>query len=223
MRLLIVEDEAKLAALLRTALDRAGFSCDVAPDLADAELCARGVTYDAVVLDLGLPDGDGIEWLRRLRRRGLTAPVLMLTARDALEDRVRGLDSGADDYLVKPFHITELAARLRALLRRPNAALGVRLEAGNLVLDTVSRNVEVDGVNVVATARELSLLELLMRRSGNVVSREQLEQGLYALDAPTAPNAVEVAVHRLRRRLQAVGASVQVHTVRGVGYMLAAE
>lgn len=223
MRLLIVEDETKLADLLRAALDRAGFSCDVAPDLADADSCVRGVNYDAIVLDLGLPDGNGLDWLRRLRRRCVTAPVLILTARDALEDRVRGLDSGADDYLVKPFHVTELAARLRALLRRPNAALGMRLEIGNVVFDTVSRNVEVNGANVASTARELSLLELLMRRAGSVVSREHLEQGLYAFDAPTAPNAVEVAVHRLRRHLQAVGASVQVHTVRGVGYMLAAE
>ena len=223
MRLLVVEDEAALAALLTAALQRAGFAVDAADGVGAATDCLRVATYDAAILDLGLPDGDGMALLARLRRRGDALPVLILTARDAPEDRVTGLDSGADDYLVKPFHMPELVSRVRALLRRPNAALGVRLEFGNIALDTPTRTTTVAGAPLALTARETSLLEMLLRRAGRVVSREAIEQGLYGFDTPTGPNAIEVAMHRLRRRLQEVGASVRVHTVRGVGYMLATE
>ena len=223
MRLLVIEDEAALAGLLAAALQRAGFAVDSAAGIADAEAHLQVAGYDAAVLDLGLSDGDGLTLLARLRRRGNTLPVLILTARDAPEDRVTGLDTGADDYLVKPFHMPELLSRVRALLRRPNAALGVTLEAGNLALDTPTRTTTVAGVVLALSQRETSLLEMLLRRVGRVVSREAIEQGMYGFDSPTGPNAVEVAMHRLRRRLQDAGASLRIHTVRGVGYMLTTE
>lgn len=223
MRLLVVEDEAALAGLLSAALQRAGFAVDAADGLGAAEEHLRLAEYDAAILDLGLRDGDGLTLLARLRKRGDSLPVLILTARDAPEDRVTGLDSGADDYVVKPFHLPELISRVRALLRRPNAALGVVLQAGNVALDTPSRATTVAGAALALPVRETALLEMLLRRSGRVVSREAIEQGLYGFDSPTGPNAVEVAVHRLRRRLLEAGAGVRIHTVRGVGYMLTVE
>jgi DNA-binding response OmpR family regulator len=222
MRVLLVEDEPSLAALVRGALEQGGFAADTAATAADAQACRDAAGYDAAILDIGLPDGDGLTVLRRWRRAGDTLPVLILTARDAPEDKVRGLDSGADDYVVKPFHMAEILSRVRALLRRPNAALGVRLEAGNVMFDTPSRGVEVGGVAMALPARETALLEMLLRRQGRVVARETLEGGLYGFDSPTGPNAMEVAVHRLRRALGEAGATVQVRTVRGVGYLLTA-
>ena len=153
--------------------------------------------------------------------RGSPLPVLVLTARDGPEDRVTGLDAGADDYLIKPFHMPELIARIRAVLRRPNAALGVRLDLGNVSLDTVSRQVWVDGNDIGLSVRETTMLELLLRRQGYVVTREALEEKLYSFDAQPGSNALEVLVHRLRRRLQDAAATLRVHTVRGVGYLLA--
>ena len=223
MRLLVVEDESELAMLLRQALERAGFTVDNVAGQAAAEDHLAVADYAAIVLDLGLADGDGMTLLRLMRRQRAAVPVLILTARDAPEDRVMGLDSGADDYLVKPFHMPELVSRVRALLRRPNAALGVRLEAGNLALDTITRETAIADTALPLSARETSLLEMLLRRAGRVVAREAIEQGLYGFDTPTGPNAVEVAVHRLRRRLQEAGAGVRIHTLRGVGYMLTGE
>jgi DNA-binding response OmpR family regulator len=222
MRLLIVEDEPALAELLHLALERAGFAGDVARGIVEAAEHLRLAAYDALILDLGLADGDGLTFLRGLRRRSSPLPVLVLTARDAPEDRVAGLDSGADDYVIKPFHMDELVSRIRALLRRPNTVLGVDLGLGNLVLRTTARTVAVDGQPVALSLRETSLLELLLRRQGGVVTREAIEAGLYDFDNPTTPNAIEVLVHRLRRRLQDAGATVVIHTIRGVGYLLAA-
>lgn len=222
MRLLLVEDERDLGALLRAALERAGFAVDLTPDLARAEDHLAVASYDAMVLDRALPDGEGLTLLRRLRARGAALPVLVLTARDGPEDRVTGLDSGADDYLVKPFHMPELLARLRALLRRPDAALGVTLSLGNLSLETNSRQARVGGADVGLSVRETAMLELLLRRQGTVVTREALEQGLYSFDAQLGSNAIEVLVHRLRRKLQDAAAGACVHTVRGVGYLLTA-
>jgi DNA-binding response OmpR family regulator len=221
MRLLVVEDEPELAQLLHGALLRAGFAVDRAGDIAAADDHLRMVQYDALVLDLGLPDGDGLALLRSLRRAGTSTPVLILTARDAPDDRVTGLDTGADDYLVKPFHMPELIARIRALLRRPNAALGRRLQAGNLSLDTITRSIMVDVAPLLLSAREAGLLELLLRRQGGVVTREIIEASLYGFDTALGSNAVEVLVHRLRRKLQESGATAYVHTLRGVGYLLA--
>lgn len=220
MRLLIVEDEPELGALVGNALTRAGFAIDLVGGVTPAEDHLLAATYDAMVLDLRLPDGDGLSLLRAVRQRGAALPVLILTARDAPEDRVAGLDVGADDYLVKPFHMPELVARIRALLRRPNAALGVVLELGELMLDTVSRQARLGATPLPLSLREVALLELLLRRQGNVVTREAIEQGLYSFDTTLGSNAVEVLVHRLRRKLTDAGASVVVHTLRGVGYLL---
>ncbi len=221
MRLLVVEDEPDLLVLMSRALERGGFAVDGAPDLAQADLHLGLASYDALILDLNLPDGDGLSLLRRLRARGSRLPILVLTARDALEDRVIGLDAGADDYLVKPFHTVELIARIRALLRRPDAVLGVVLELGNLVLETTTRQASVAGVDISLSVREMALLEQLLRRQGNVVPREMLEAGLYSFDSEIGSNAMEVLVHRLRRKLADSRASVCLHTVRGVGYLLA--
>ncbi len=221
MRLLVVEDEPDLLVLMGRALERGGFVVDIASDLAQAAEFLAVAHYDLLILDLNLPDGDGLSLLRQLRARGSQLPVLVLTARDAVEDRVTGLDTGADDYLVKPFHIPELIARIRALLRRPDAALGITLSLGNLVLDTTSRQVSVNAAAVAMSVREVALLELLMRRQGAVVPRDLLEQGLYSFEAELGSNAMEVLVHRVRRKLTDAAATTCIHTVRGVGYLLA--
>ncbi len=220
MRVLVVEDEPELRELVRAALVRAGFAVDATGTVADADESLRMAAFDAVVLDLGLADGDGLTLLRGLRARGEAVPVLILTARDGPDERVAGLDAGSDDYLVKPFHMPELLSRIRALLRRPNAALGLRLEAGNVAFLSVERQASVAGAPLRLSMRETALLELLMRRAGRVVTREVIEQSLYGFDEPLGSNAVEVLVHRLRRKLQDAGASLSVHTLRGVGYLL---
>src|SRR5438132_12146900 len=167
-----------------------------------------------------LPGRDGIEILSTLRRRGLGTPVLILTARDAVEDRVLGLDAGADDYLVKPFAMSELIARTKALLRRPGAALGTTLKAGNIVFDTIGRDVSVAGVPLQLPRREAAILEHLLRRQGRVVPKSVLEEKLYGIDDELESNAVPVHVHHLRRKLQEAAATAEIHTVRGVGYLL---
>jgi DNA-binding response OmpR family regulator len=220
MRLLAVEDEPDLGILLREALSRAGFATDLVTGIAAAEDHLALAAYDAMILDLGLADGNGLTLLGALRRRASTLPVLILTARDAPEDRVTGLDAGADDYLIKPFHMPELISRVRALLRRPNAALGVILELGDLVLDTAARWVKAGATPIELSLREMALLELLLRRQGRVVTRESIEQGLYGFDTTLGSNAVEVLVHRLRRKLADANAHAVVHTLRGVGYLL---
>jgi len=221
MRLLVIEDEIELAALIRAALEQAGFAADHAGTALAAASHLGATSYDAAILDLGLPDSDGFLLLRQLRRQNTSLPVLILTARDSPEDRVTGLDSGADDYLIKPFHMPELIARIRALLRRPNAALGIRLTLGNLVLDTASRQTLIAGANAHLTLRETTMLELLLRDQGKVVAREKLENRLYSFDSELGSNALEVLIHRLRRRLQDSGANITIHTVRGVGYLMA--
>jgi DNA-binding response OmpR family regulator len=220
MRLLVIEDELELAALIRAAIEQAGFAADHAATALAAASHLGATAYDAAILDLGLPDRDGILLLRQLRRHNTSLPVLILTARDSPEDRVTGLDSGADDYLIKPFHMPELIARIRALLRRPNAALGIRLTLGNLVLDTISRQTLIAGANTHLTLRETTMLELLLREQGKVVNREVLENRLYSFDSELGSNALEVLIHRLRRRLQESGADITIHTVRGVGYLM---
>lgn len=221
MRILAIEDEHELAGLLRTALERSGFAVDLAGRLQEARDFLAVMTYDAAILDLGLPDGNGLTLLREIRKDGANLPILILTARDEPDDRVLGLDAGADDYLVKPFHMPELVARIRALLRRPNAALGVILSLGNTSLHTVTRQVRVAGQKIAVTPRETSLLEVLLRQQGTVVIREVLEQRMYSFDRELGSNAIEVSVHRLRRRLQEARADTVIHTVRGVGYLMA--
>lgn len=220
MRLLLVEDNSRLAELMVEGLARDGFVVDWRETLEEGAEVAALVAYDLILLDLGLPDGDGLDLVRRLRRSRDATPILILTARGGLDDRVLGLDVGADDYLVKPFEMAELAARCRALLRRPGACLGLVLRQGNLALDTVGRAVTVDGESVPVPPREFALLEHLLRRAGQVVPKAVLEDQLYAMDAEVTPNALEVAVSRLRKRLSGAGADPVLRTAHGVGYAL---
>jgi DNA-binding response OmpR family regulator len=223
MRLLLVEDNERFAVLLKRGLVAAGFVVDVLPTAEDAAAALRASRFDVVVLDLGLPDADGLDVLGAMRRRQDATPVLILTARGSLEDRVVGLQSGADDYLVKPFALEELVARLHALLRRPGNLLGATLKLGNISLDTEARQVFVGDQPVFFSAREIAVLEQLLRRSGRVVAKNLLADNLYGLSQEIGSNAVEVYVHRLRRHFAEMGASVQIHTLRGVGYLITEE
>src|ERR1700732_1285548 len=225
MRLLIVEDEARIAELVKAGLARAGFAVDVGGQCSDARAALSVTSYDAAVVDLGLPDGDGLDLLRELRTKGNLTPVLVLTARDAVEDRVCGLDTGADDYLVKPFAMAELVARTKALLRRPGGAPGTTLEAGNIAFDTLGadvrgRDVRLAGAAAPMPRRECAILEHLMRRLGRVVPKLVLEEKLYGIDDELDSNAIPVHVHHLRRKLIDADASAEIHTVRGLGYLL---
>jgi DNA-binding response OmpR family regulator len=221
VRLLVVEDEPRIAELLRTALGRAGFVADMVATCADARATLSLNPYDAAILDLGLPDGDGLAVIGEARRAGNPIPILVLTARDAIEDRVGGLDAGADDYLVKPFAMSELIARTKALLRRPGGALGTMLKAGNISFDTIGRDVSVGNVPLALPRRETAILEHLMRRLGRVVPKAVLEEKLYGMDDELESNAIPVHVHHLRHKLVGGGATAEIHTVRGVGYLLA--
>jgi len=221
VRLLVVEDEPRIAELLRTALGRAGFVADTVATCADARATLAVNPYDAAILDLGLPDGDGLAVIGEARRTGNPIPILVLTARDAIEDRVGGLDAGADDYLVKPFAMSELIARTKALLRRPGGALGTMLRAGNISFDTIGRDVSVGNVPLALPRRETAILEHLMRRLGRVVPKAVLEEKLYGMDDELESNAIPVHVHHLRHKLVDAGATAEIHTVRGVGYLLA--
>lgn len=220
MRLLLVEDNDRLSEFLEKGLADAGFAVDRAGTLAEAAASLDASRFDAVILDLGLPDGDGLTLLKSRRAGGDRTPMLILTARDGVSDRVGGLNAGADDYLVKPFAMEELVARVKALLRRPGAALGVQLTLGNICLDTIGPSFIVDGKPATLTRRELALMEILLRRPGKVISRGAIEEGLYSFSDEVGSNALEVLVSRLRKKLGTLGADVNLHTVRGVGYMV---
>jgi DNA-binding response OmpR family regulator len=221
MRLLIVEDNEELAELLAKGLQTAGYEADILSMAEEARSVLDTTYYAALILDLGLPDGDGLDLLRELRHRNNPIPVLVLTARGGLHDRVQGLRSGADDYLVKPFALEELIARLEAQLRRPGQLLGNTLRISNLEFDTQSRQASIDSNPQVLSARETAVLELLMRSKGRVVSKKQVEDHIYGHSGDVGSNAIEVYVHRLRKQLSDRGAKVQVHTIRGVGYLIA--
>lgn len=220
MRLLVVEDNEELAGLLAKGLQAAGYQIDHLASAADAGNALVTTRYSALILDLGLPDGDGLSILRELRHRRDPIPVLVLTARGGVKDRVNGLRSGADDYLVKPFAFDELVARLEALLRRPGQLLGSSLRLSNVTFDTEGRQVFVDSQPQNLSAREIAVLELLMRRKGSVVSKKLLEDQIFGLTGEVASNAVEVYVHRLRKQLSDIGAKVKISTIRGVGYVM---
>src|SRR6266568_458041 len=223
MRLLVVEDNEELAQLLTQRFQAAGYETDLLTTAAEAQTALTITRYAAMILDLGLPDGNGLSVLREIRQREDPLPVLVLTARGGLQDRVSGLRSGADDYLVKPFAFEELLARLEALLRRPGQLLGRSLQIANLAFDTESRQAFIDDKPQVLSARETAVLELLMRRKDRVVSKKLVEDHIFGLSGDVASNAVEVYVHRLRKQLSDHGAKVQIHTIRGVGYLISEE
>jgi len=220
MRILLVEDNLRLSTLVRRGLENEDFTVDGVGTLSEAEAALDTAPYDVVTLDLGLPDGDGLDLLRDMRAAGRHIPVLVLTARDGVDDRVKGLNAGADDYLLKPFALEELTARLRALLRRPDGILGLSLQAGNISFDTTAREVRVDSELIKIPKKEMGVLEQLMRRTGRVVPKDMLESKLYGFDEEVSSNSLEANVSRLRKRLVQVGASVIIHTLRGVGYLL---
>jgi DNA-binding response OmpR family regulator len=223
MRALIVEDEQRLVRLLRRVLEEEHYVVDTASDGTDGEALARDGDYDVIVLDVMLPARDGITVCRNLRRDRIATPILMLTARDAVEDRVRGLDAGADDYLVKPFALTELLARLRALVRRRTPELAPsRLELDGLVMDLLRHEVTRDGVQVELTPREFDLLEYFLRHPGHVLTRTQILANVWRYDADVTSNVVDIYVHYLRDKIDRGRGRKLLHTVRGVGYVLRA-
>ncbi|MDR3393099.1 MAG: winged helix-turn-helix domain-containing protein [Sulfuriferula sp.] len=216
MRLLLVEDDAMLGDGVRAGLTQEGFTVDWVQDGAAAQLAIRTEPYALTILDLGLPKLAGLDLLKQLRHAGNTMPVLILTARDTVVDRVLGLDSGADDYLIKPFDLDELAARIRALLRRNTGRATPQIRHGDIVLDPAAHAVTASGMPVELSTREFAVLQTLLESAGRVLSREQLEQQLYGWNEEVESNTIEVHIHHLRKKL----GSDLIRTVRGVGYMV---
>lgn len=216
MRILLVEDDTLLGDALQAGLRQAGHAVDWVRDGISAETALIAEDYAAMVLDLGLPRMDGLDVLHHLRQKQKTLPVLILTARDTVDDRIRGLDAGADDYLIKPFDLGELHARLRALLRRAGGQPAPVLAAAGVTLDPATRRVECEGKEIELSAKEYDLLHVLMQQAGRALSRAQLEQHLYAWGDEIGSNTVEVYIHHLRRKL---GADA-IRTLRGIGYVV---
>lgn len=223
MRVLLVEDQAELAGLVAANLRRSGFAVDHAGMLEEARAALATNPYEIILLDLRLPDGDGFELIRSLRRKRDFTPIIVLTARDRLNDRVEGLNLGADDYLVKPFAHEELVARVQAVLRRPKQTREPELSLANLRVAMESAEVSIADHAVEVPRRELAVLRLLMRRAGRVVSRESLENGIYDDSREIESNALEATVSRLRKRLAAAGAAVEVQGLRSAGYLIRAK
>ena len=218
MKILLVEDDAALGHAMSTSLNRAGYAVTWAHDGLEADIALHDNVFDAVILDLGLPHIDGFEVLKRMRGRKVMSPVIILTARDDLDDRVKGLDLGADDYLTKPFKLPELEARLRAQIRRNNATLASTIEYGPLVLNISDKMLMVNGEQMLLSPREFSVLEMLLSRVGRVVSKEAIVEALCRWDEGVGNNAIEVYIHRIRKKLEPIG--INVLTIRGLGYLL---
>lgn len=218
MKILLVEDDEALADGLFRSLLQWGFDVTLAATGAYADTALRTQPFDLVILDLGLPDTDGREVVRMLRARKSTVPVIILTARDGLDDRISGLELGADDYMVKPFELPELEARVRALLRRSHGGLSHNISVGRLVLDTRNHEVRIGSEPMVLPSREYGVLEALLLQAGRVVSKDHIAQRLAVRSEELADNAIEVYVHRLRKRLDPLG--IRIRTVRGLGYLL---
>ncbi|MFZ3221583.1 MAG: response regulator transcription factor [Rugosibacter sp.] len=218
MRILIIEDDPALADGLTRSLDQAGYAVDYAANGEQANHMLQDAIYDLAILDMGLPKMDGTEVLRRLRLRGGTTPILVLTARDGMEDRVQGLDLGADDYMTKPFNLIELEARVRALIRRGQLGANMNLVCGELVFDPAARRIHCGNVTLEISAREMSVLEVLLIRQGKVVNKEKIMAALSNWDSDLGENAIEVYIHRLRKKLEHSG--VRIRTIRGLGYLL---
>jgi DNA-binding response OmpR family regulator len=220
MRLLVVEDEGGIASALRQGLSESGYAVDLARDGVEGREHALAASYDVILLDILLPKLDGLALLRDLRRRGMTTPILLLTARDAVDDRVAGLDAGADDYLVKPFSFSELLARIRALLRRPVLATANRLVAGSIAMDLAARTVSRGDQPIVLTPREFAVLEYLLRHPGQALSRAQIAERVWSWEFHGETNIVDVYIGYLRRKLDEAGTPSFIETLRGYGYKL---
>jgi two-component system, OmpR family, response regulator len=220
VRVIVVEDEVKLASLIRKALREQGMLADLAPNGEDALWMAAATAYDVLLLDVNLPGIDGFEVCHRLRVGGIRTPILMLTARDAVDDRITGLDTGADDYMVKPFDFNELFARVRALARRGPMEHGPTLTVGDLSLDVATHTVTCAGVEIGLSTKELQLLEVFMRRPGQVLSRYDLLEGAWEMDYENRSNVIDVYVRYLREKIDRPFGTETIETVRGVGYRL---
>ena len=218
MRILLVEDETSLGEMLTTSLSRHGIVVDVAPTLSIAREAVLSADYDAIVLDRTLPDGEGLTLLAEIKARPARCPVIVLSALGSLDQRIDGLDLGADDYLTKPFATEELLARLRAITRRPAAVMQEHIVLGGLAFDRGHRTAEIDGIALDLPRRELLVLEALILRSGRVVTRQTLEQAVYGYDDEIASNTLDSHISRLRRKLEPAG--LEIHALRGIGYLL---
>lgn len=219
MKLLLIEDELALSEALTAMLRAEGFAVDPVATLDSAETAVRISTYDAVLLDLYLPDGDGMQWLRRWRASGNSTPVIIMTARDQVSDRIAGLQSGADDYLVKPFDVQELVARLGAVLRRAHGSASSWLQVGTLALDLQGRRLRLGDQEIELTLKEWAVLEKLASRPGRIVNKNSLDQALYSFDDEIGSNTLEVYISRIRKKI----GKQRVETVRGLGYRLVDE
>jgi heavy metal response regulator len=220
MRILVIEDEAKMAAFIKRGLEEEGAAVDVSPDGEDGLFRAKAATYDVVILDITLPLLDGIEVCRRLRQDRIATPVLLLTARDSVDMKVRGLDSGADDYLTKPFAFAELLARIRALRRRDRAEVNMRLQIGDLLLDPLTRKVSRASLPIQLTSKEFALLECFMRHPDQVLSRTVLAEKVWDETFDAFTNVIDVYVNYLRNKIDRNFPTKLIHTVRGAGYVL---
>ncbi len=220
MRVLIVEGNPVYGRLLADRLERAGFAVDLRAHVANSHDVLVKLGYAAILLDLGLPDADGLKLLQRLRAAGKTTPVIVMTARGSLDDKVTGLSAGADDYMVKPFSFDELLARLHVLLRRPDRSAGDVLRCANVLLDIGNHTLAVDGHVVLTRTRELEILALLMRSPGQVVRREKLARDLFGRHGDRDQKSLDVHMHRLRKALATVGAGIAIHSIRGLGFLL---
>jgi two-component system copper resistance phosphate regulon response regulator CusR len=219
MRILVIEDEKKIASFIKRGLKEEGYMIDVAYDGEEGYRLSRENDYDLILLDIMLPKRDGISLCRQLRDDGVTTPVLMLTAKDSVQDKVTGLDSGADDYLTKPFAFEELLARIRALMRK-RSPLATKLQAGDLVLDLITHRVTRAGREIVLTMREYALLEYLMRNGGTVVTRTMITEHVWDIDFDTSTNVIDVYINYLRNKIDSGQQKKLIHTVRGRGYLL---
>ena len=219
-RILVVEDDDNIAALLGRELRGLGHTVDAVRYVEDALFAARANDYALMIVDLGLPDGDGLDLVREMRRRSVEAPILMLTARRRVEDRVIGLTSGADDYLVKPFAVPEVRARVTALLRRPSRLRGSRISIANVVVDCDALEAVVDGASLALPRKQFQLLELLARRKNHMTPKRMIEETLYGFDDDVQPNSIEAQISKLRRALANAGAGIAIETRRGIGYRL---
>jgi DNA-binding response OmpR family regulator len=222
MKLLLVEDEPELCSALCSALEREHYVVDCVGDIATADEAVRGALYDVVLLDRTLPDGDGLSFIPEIRARNPGVPIIVLTARGQLSERVQGLDVGADDYLTKPFALEELLARIRAIRRRPNELAAETIQLGRLAFDLALEEASVATLPLELSRRERSVLSALLRRSGRTVLREALEQAVFGFDDEVQSNTLDSHISRLRRRLAEADAGVEIHAIRGVGYLMRA-